>query len=144
MKLHKIISGGQSGADRTGLECARMLGLVTGGTAPKGYKVDGGFDPSLKDFGLIEHPSSDYPPRTRENVKNADVTVWFGFTTSAGYHCTKKACLELGKPLILNPHANTMKIIADTYEMVNVAGNRARINPKVVQQVKDAFGGIVP
>ena len=48
----KIISGGQTGIDRMGLEVARELGLPTGGTAPKSYWTENGADPSLAAFGL--------------------------------------------------------------------------------------------
>ena len=137
MKLRKVISGGQTGADRTGLECARALGLETGGTAPKGWRIDGGTDPSLTDFGLVQSPSESYPPRTEENVKNADATVWFGRTTSPGFWCTKRATLKYGKPIIYNP--TSLVDIANTYEVINVAGNRQRTNPGVVRQVEHAF-----
>ena len=38
MKLRKIISGGQTGVDRAGLEAGKKLNLETGGTAPKPQK----------------------------------------------------------------------------------------------------------
>lgn len=137
MKLRKVISGGQTGADRTGLECAKALGLETGGTAPKGWRTDEGPDPSLKDFGLIESSSANYPPRTEQNVKDADITVWFGKTTSPGYWCTKRFAKEHGKPMIDNPVS--LINIADTCEVINVAGNRRRVNPGVVEQVRCVF-----
>jgi len=40
MILHKIISGGQTGADRAGLVVGKSLGLEIGGTAPKGWKTE--------------------------------------------------------------------------------------------------------
>ena len=54
MKLRKVISGGQTGADRTGLECAKALGLETGGTAPDSWRTDEGHDPTLADFGWCD------------------------------------------------------------------------------------------
>ena len=50
----KVISGGQVGADRIGLEEAKKLGFETGGTAPHKYLTSKGSDLSLKDFGLTE------------------------------------------------------------------------------------------
>ena len=137
MKLRKVISGGQTGADRTGLECAKTLGLETGGTAPKGWRIDGGTDPSLADFGLLQSHSESYPPRTEQNVKDSDATVWFGRMTSPGFWCTKRATLKHGKPIIYNP--TDLRDIANTYEVINVAGNRQRTNPGVVKQVEHAF-----
>lgn len=142
MKLKRVISGGQSGVDKTGLECARELGLETGGTAPKGYRTENGPDYSLRGFGLVESPSSSYPPRTRANVANADATVWFGNVGSPGYLCTMKESYHHTKPFFSNPDLSEMRMIADTYEVINVAGNRASTNPKVVQEVRAAFASL--
>lgn len=62
--VEKIISGGQTGADRGGLEAARTLGIPTGGTAPRGYLTETGPDESLREFGLTESKSSAYVVRT--------------------------------------------------------------------------------
>jgi hypothetical protein len=71
--LTKIISTGLTAADRAALEAAVELCIPTGGTAPKGWRIqnyDGstGSDPELAQFGLVEHESAEYPPRTRQNV----------------------------------------------------------------------------
>ena len=139
MKFRKVISGGQTGADKTGLECAKELGLETGGTAPKLYRTETGVDKSLKDFGLIESKSYDYAPRTRDNVRDADITLWFGNVGSPGFWCTKKAAESYGKPFYINPNAQTLRDLACAYEVWNVAGNRASKNPRVVSLVQDAF-----
>lgn len=143
MKLKKVLSGGQTGADQTGLECAVALGLATGGTAPKGWKTDEGPAPELgATYGLVQSHSSDYAVRTRQNVQNAEVTVWFGTTTSPGYWCTKNACKQYSKPFKVNPGHAGMLELADTYAVWNVAGNRRRLNPGVVEQVRDAFSAL--
>jgi putative molybdenum carrier protein len=139
MKLKKVISGGQTGADRTGLEEAKRLGFETGGTAPKGWKVDGGADPSLAEFGLVESHSTDYPSRTRANVRDSDVTLWFGITTSPGYWCTRGAADRQGRSFFVNPNGLQMEYIVNSYEVINIAGNRKRINPDVVRKVRAAF-----
>lgn len=137
MKLKKIISGGQTGADRTGLECAKELGIPTGGMAPRGYLTETGPDPSLKDFGLVEHFDTSYVPRTRQNAHDGDVTVWFGKVGSPGYYCTRKACKDHGKDYVENPP--DLLLLADMYEIINIAGNRKSKNPGVVDLVKAAF-----
>lgn len=142
MKLRKVISGGQTGADRTGLECAKELGLVTGGTAPRGYRTEQGPDLKLREFGLTESHYSDYAVRTRQNVMDAEVTLWFGNVGSPGYWCTRKAAEKYNKTFITNPDAAEMQRIANTYETINIAGNRARLNPNVIQLVKTAFDSV--
>lgn len=138
MKLKKVISGGQDGADRTGLEEAKRLGLETGGHAPRYYLTDKGYDPSLANFGLVEDESITYPPRTRKNVLNSDATLWFG-KMSPGFKCTLKYVDELGKPFWENPTEDEIRHIVRTYEVINIAGNRPKKNPQVIDQVKRAF-----
>lgn len=141
-KLKKVISGGQTGADVTGLQCAKALGLETGGTAPKGWKIDGGVNPALKDFGLVESTSSDYAPRTKQNVRDADVTIWFGKTGSPGYWCTSNACKTQSKPFFINPTEMQIEYIVNFYEIANIAGNRQRLHPPVVELVREGFRAI--
>ena len=64
--LSKIISGGQTGADRAGLEVAKRLGYETGGTVPRGYKTSTGPDPTLKEFGVVEHKIRSLPAQNHQ------------------------------------------------------------------------------
>lgn len=139
MKLRKILSGGQTGADKAGLEVAKELGLETGGTAPKGYRTESGTDHSLKELGLVESPYWQYQPRTKQNVKDADITVWFGNIGSPGYWCTCNAAKAYHKPFIENPTSEQFRALAEEYEVINTAGNRASTNPGVSQLVKDTI-----
>jgi hypothetical protein len=86
MQLIKVISGGQCGVDKAGLVAAQLAKITTGGTAPKGYRTLDGNDLDLRDvFGLSEHWSYSYPPRTENNVKDSDGTVRFALNfRSAG------------------------------------------------------------
>ena len=45
--LQKVVSGGQTGADRAGLKAACILGIETGGWAPTGFATANGNDPTL-------------------------------------------------------------------------------------------------
>jgi hypothetical protein len=123
----KIISGGQTGIDRLGLETARACGLPTGGYAPKDYRTENGPDPSLRQFGLIETASSSCTPRTIANIRASDGTVLFGDTTSRGSADTIKFCIAHRRPYIENPTAHQLLefIYAHNIRVLNVAGNRA-------------------
>jgi hypothetical protein len=129
----RIISGGQTGADRTALEVAKELGLQTGGTVPRGWRTENGPDPSLATFGCREHASNEYPPRTRQNVLDSDGTVWFGTTKSRGYLRTFKEVQAAQKPWLVNP--NTAELLrwlaAFQIEVLNVAGNAESENPRI-------------
>lgn len=142
--LTKIISGGQTGADRGGLEAAKRLGLLTGGTAPKGYRTENGPDLSLKDFGLTQHSSAQYPPRTEENVKNSDGTIIFSIALrSQGSEITAKLCKKHGKPFLAihdnnNPaavHAIKVFIVLHQIKILNIAGNRESLWPGIKENV---------
>lgn len=130
-RLRKIISGGQVGADRGGLEAARDLGLETGGTAPLGYRVEGGDDPSLRLFGLVQSASREYAPRTRDNVRDSDATLIIASNPgSPGCHLTQSLCRLMKKPtFIVRPGHDKTLGLADwvslhNVEVLNVAGNR--------------------
>lgn len=137
--LKKVISGGQTGADVTALIQAKALGLETGGTAPKGWKIDGGNNVALKHYGLVESSSADYAVRTKDNVRDSDATVWIGKTGSPGYWCTFNAAKKLGKKFYINPIKEELAGIVTNYETLNFAGNRDRIYPAVVGMVIDTF-----
>src|ERR1035438_289986 len=71
----KIVSGGQTGADRAALNFAIEHGIQHGGWCPRGRRAeDGTIDPRYK---LQETPSSGYVQRTEWNVRDSDGTVVF-------------------------------------------------------------------
>lgn len=134
LKVKKIISGGQTGADLAGLQAAQSLGIQTGGTAPKGYRTEIGPNPELHTlYGLVESPSTNYLHRTAENIRNSDATVIFGNTMSPGSRQTINIAASQNKPLIINPTPEALRefLINHEVEVLNVAGNRASVNPKV-------------
>lgn len=100
--LVKVISGGQCGVDRAGLESAKKHRLETGGTAPKGWRTWYGPAPELgTEFGLVEHWSEDYTHRTKQNVQDSDATLILATNfQSAGTALTANTCRLYGKPVL--------------------------------------------
>jgi len=104
--VEKIISGGQTGADRAGLDAALALGIPIGGWCPKGRRSGDG--PIDDKYPLIEMKSRAYPPRTEKNVTESDGTViltlqGMGRGSALTMHFAKKHekpwfWAELGKP----------------------------------------------
>jgi hypothetical protein len=90
--LQKVISGGQTGADRAGLNAAQRCGLATGGTAPANYLTENGPDDSLRHLGLIAPANMTYPQRTQANVINSDGTIAFRANDSPGTNGTISYC----------------------------------------------------
>ena len=122
----KVISGGQTGIDRTGLEVARDLGIETGGTAPLNYRTEDGHDNSLKDFGLTEDANYSYIPRTIKNVIDSDGTVLFGNMESTGSKQTINFLKQYKKPYICNPTDEQLFEFLKQHKLkvINIAGNR--------------------
>ena len=73
--IPKIISGGQTGADRAALDWALSRKLPCGGWCPKGRKAEDGIIP--KTYPLRESTSTSYLQRTEWNVRDSDGTVLF-------------------------------------------------------------------
>ncbi|MDH5731178.1 MAG: putative molybdenum carrier protein [Gammaproteobacteria bacterium] len=143
LSIKKVISGGQTGADIGSLVGARRVGITTGGYCPNGFKTEKGSQPVLADFGLIEHESSDYAPRTIANVKLADVTIVFNTNAhSPGTEKTLSACTHHGKPhLSIDPYqANAEnKVVAFISQhqpaIINIAGHRESQSPGMAARV---------
>jgi hypothetical protein len=98
--LAQLRSGGQTGVDIASLRAAKSMGVPTGGTMPRGFKTLAGKKPEwAAEFGLTEDASAEYPPRTRANVRIADVTVRIAANfMTRGEVCTLKAIKDFGKP----------------------------------------------
>jgi hypothetical protein len=144
--LQKVISGGQTGVDQAGLAIARELRVPTGGWAPNGWRTDAGPAPWLADFGLVEHASSDYAPRTRLNVFDSTGTVWFGTHLSSGYRCTRHACDRQDRPFIENPCSARLVEWCGTHHVIvlNVAGNRLRMLPSAAETARVVLRQALP
>jgi len=80
--ITKIISGGQIGADRGGLDAAIHCDLPHGGWCPRGRKAEDGVIPV--EYHLTEMSSAAYRPRTKTNVVDSDATVIFTYGPLSG------------------------------------------------------------
>jgi hypothetical protein len=149
----KIISGGQTGADRAALDWALAHGVECGGWCPKGRKAeDGEIDPK---YPLKETPSAAYVQRTEWNVRDSDATVLFSIdpTLTGGSKKTMEFARKHKKPwlhLCAGDNAAADKLKAFTEEhrvkILNVAGPRASKEPGVgefvMRTLQLAFGKI--
>lgn len=71
--IEKVVSGGQTGVDRAGLDAATAAGLPIGGYCPKGRLAEDGTVPEC--YPLIELESDRYASRTEKNVVESDGTL---------------------------------------------------------------------
>ncbi|MBC7806720.1 MAG: putative molybdenum carrier protein [Akkermansiaceae bacterium] len=151
MNSVKIISGGQTGADRAALEWALANGVPCGGWCPKGRNAeDGPIDPK---YPLTETPSVRYIQRTEWNARDSDATVILttGTELTEGSLATAIRATKQGKPWlhlsreICNGDANRAgRLLRDfcvrhTILTLNVAGPRASKEPTVNEWVSDVL-----
>ncbi len=148
--LKQVISGGQLGIDRIGIEVAQSMGIPTGGTAAKGWMTEKGPDFTLKKFGLKECDQAGYNPRTLKNVLDSDGTVLFGDMQSSGSYNTIRFCVTHKKPYITNPTPEQLiSFVRDNNVFIlNVAGNRAsklkKEQPVLVESIlRNSFAVLV-
>ena len=148
--MRKIISGGQTGADRAGLDFAIETDLEHGGYVPRGRKAeDGRIDDR---YNLVELSISSYPARTRKNIEESDGTVIFSLERrlSGGTKLTRELADKLGKPVLhiydsrkerrsypdslrLEIQALTDFLRSNKIEVLNVAGPRESKEPGVYE-----------
>lgn len=128
----KIISGGQTGADRGALEAAFKLGRPYGGWVPRGGRAEDGVVPTH--FELWEHPSSDYPPRTYANVRDSDATLLVSrLPLQQGSRLTQRLCHDMERPLlVLNAHN-----VLDPSKRPGELGYVRRWLPQLARWIKD-------
>ncbi|MDJ0927223.1 MAG: putative molybdenum carrier protein [Gammaproteobacteria bacterium] len=147
----RIVSGGQTGADRAALDVAKELGLDTGGWVPRGRRAEDGRVPDHYK-GLTETDSRDYAQRTRLNVRDSDATVVFSFgRPTGGTALTVRLAEALDKPLLvldLEAHdrdesVQLLRVWIETIRpaVVNVAGPRASGEPRIMESVHDVLRG---
>lgn len=148
--LKKVVSGGQTGADISALIVAKKYGLETGGWIPKGFRTQVGPKPIYAElYGLVEHESSSYVPRTYANVKDSDGTLRIaGDLFSAGEIQTLKAIKQYDKPYmdidVLQGHswkdlAVRVRLWIEEYniQILNVAGNSEKTFPGISGETID-------
>ena len=138
--LQKIISGGQTGADRAALDFAIAHGIPHGGWYPCGRQAEDGIIPQR--YQLRETPSPDYAQRTEWNVRDSDATVIFSVATalSGGSQQTAEFARQHRKPwlhlsLERDAAAAASKLMSflrqHQVRTLNVAGPRLSQEPEV-------------
>ncbi|MCC4285556.1 putative molybdenum carrier protein [Marinobacter salarius] len=92
----KVISGGQTGADRAALDAGLATGLAIGGCCPRGRMAEDG---PIDDRYPLEEITGGYRQRTKRNVLNADGTVIFYHSApEGGTEATLAFCIREKKP----------------------------------------------
>lgn len=141
----KILSGGQTGADRAALDAAIELGIPYGGWLPRGRKTENG--PLPLNYSLQELDSVNYRDRTEKNVTASDGTLIVSFgPLTGGSALTESFALKHDRPCLvidleLVPHAAAATALEKwikryTIRTMNVAGPRASSEPRIYEAVR--------
>jgi Circularly permutated YpsA SLOG family len=138
-KVKCIVSGGQTGVDRTALDWAIQHDIPHGGWCPRGRKADEAFPIDTR-YKLKETPSDDYAQRTAWNVRDADGTVIFSLSSqlTEGSTLTKYFTQHYCKPYIHihraspQPASQLLAFLSQHHiRVLNIAGPRASTEPEV-------------
>jgi len=143
--ITKIISGGQTGADRGALDAAIRLEMDHGGWIPKGRLTEDG--PLADTYRLIEMSTGAYPDRTEKNIIVSDGTLIISYgSLTGGLKLTwklaekhKKWCLHVNltdMPIFLAATHVCNWVFKNTINVLNVTGPRAS---KELEIYKDTF-----
>ncbi|NVK39898.1 MAG: hypothetical protein HWE39_01530 [Oceanospirillaceae bacterium] len=149
--LKKIISGGQTGADRAALDAALEAGFPAGGCCPAGRQAEDG--PIDARYPLREIGGG-YRARTRRNVEDADGTaIFYSSRLSGGTELTLLFCIQVGKPYklididLVTPEqaARLLTVFVSDAGIatLNVAGPRHSGCPSLYAFVTESLGRLI-
>jgi hypothetical protein len=150
--LTKIISGGQTGADRAALDVAIELDIPHGGWILKGRRTEDGRLPDR--YLLKETKNIGYPQRTELNILESDATLIFSHgKLTGGSALTHKLAIKHSRPCL---HVNLNEISAykaveiiknwidvKEIDILNVAGSRGSKDPLIYIVVKDVMKSVL-
>jgi hypothetical protein len=154
MKPTKIISGGQTGADRAALDAAIDSGMDYGGAIPRGRKTENGpLDAKYRKMTELQSPQ--YAVRTKQNVLTADGTLIFTYgDPTGGSGLTVNLAQQHHKPfLVVDLEMETADSAAALITgwlknmrpaVLNVAGPRESEHPETYQTVYTILQKVLP
>jgi hypothetical protein len=131
-----VVSGGQTGVDRAGLDVAIALGIMHGGWCPAGRLSEDGSVPSR--YQLRETETSEYPPRTEQNVIDSDGTlILFEKELKGGTKLTQRFCRRHNKSHLVaridRPSSDEVRqwLAREKPATLNIAGPRESTYPGI-------------
>ena len=152
MIISEIISGGQTGADRAGLDWAIANRVSHGGWCPEGRLSEEGPIPDR--YLLTETPGEGYTLRTDWNVRDSDATVIFSIAPQlrGGSALTRdfakkwhRPCLHLSQMKTKHPDKALVEFVESNFvQKLNIAGPRDSSEPEIglyIREVLDAAFG---
>lgn len=98
VKIDRVVSGGQTGADRAALDAAMAVGVPVGGWCPRGRRAEDGIIDER--YPLTETPGAAVEQRTSWNVRDSDATLVLVLRdVDAGTAFTIEEAERFGRPV---------------------------------------------
>jgi len=149
----KIVSGGQTGADRAALDVALDLGIPCGGWVPKGRLAEDGEIPVGYPH-LVEAEDAEPNTRTTLNIRDSDATLILSQgELHGGSKFTASTALKAGKPYLHVDLARrsvpdavreiTRWLAVTRPATLNVAGPRASNDPRIYSMTKRVLEAVL-
>ena len=162
--ITKIISGGQTGADRASMDIAIEMDISYGGWCPKGRIDEIGLIPKKYEKmteigGVFKNDKDNYDARTILNIKSSDGTIIFvpsiplppnikdgTLLTIKEVIAQKKPFLlvEVTKPFEQNISACSEWVKEHNISTLNIAGPRESSSPGIYNQVCELLRKVLP
>lgn len=143
--IRQVISGGQTGVDRAGLDAALDVGIPIGGYCPKGRLAEDGTIPDKYPLTEMESPESHY--RTEKNVIASDGTLIFNHgELTQGTRLTRDFAIKYGKPHlviqldaaeVISPEQVVRWLKGQLISVLNIAGPRESKCPGIHAKAYD-------
>lgn len=135
--VSRIVSGGQTGADRAALDWAINHGIEHGGWCPEGRLAEDGAIPLR--YNLTELSGAGYRARTKANVRDSDATLIVSMDgiLTGGSRQTMVFAKSMDKPCIhVHPQIEWRTALrhwsaSHPIAILNVAGPRASTAPEI-------------
>jgi hypothetical protein len=149
--LLRLVSGGQTGADRAALDAALAAGFPCGGWCPSQRQAEDG---SIPAHYPLQELNGGYSVRTLANVKDSDATlIVYRDSISGGTASTLRFCKQHQRPYLLIDSAQLdiqqaaamiARFIAQhQVETLNVAGPRASGCPSIYAYTRDLLDRVI-
>jgi len=147
----RIVSGGQTGADRGALDFAITHGYIHGGWAPHGRLAEDGDIPAK--YQLTEMAQGGYRQRTRRNVVDSDATLIVNLgELDGGALATQVFAEQSGKPcLVVQADSGISEGMVDSViawlrqhdvKILNVAGPRESKRPGICRLTSEMLTAV--
>mgnify|MGYP001806245192 CR=1 FL=1 len=135
--LVKVISGGQTGVGRAGLDAAMEANIPVGGACPKGRKAEDGAIP--EQYPLTELKTVSYTIRSERNARDSDATLILNLGGLSGATAkTREYAHQHGRPYLVlqleqNPDPHEVRHWLEQHQVrvLNIAGPRESKRPGI-------------